>query len=54
MLRSNLCDYNDVHIIVKGKISVRYTNDLNIIKKRLNFKNNGNLEHAYKKSITNS
>ena len=29
MLRSALCDYSDVYIDVKGRISVRGTNDAN-------------------------
>ena len=29
MLRSNLCDYSDVCIVVKGRISVRVTNNAN-------------------------
>ena len=40
MLRSNLCDYGNVHIVVKGRISVRGTNDANRINKKLTFKNN--------------
>ena len=40
MLRSDLCDYSDAHIVVKGRISVRGTNDANKINKKLTFKNN--------------
>ena len=29
MLRPDLCDYSDVYIAVKGRISVRGTNDAN-------------------------
>ena len=39
MLSSNLCDYSDAYIIVKGRISVRGTNDANKINKNLTFKN---------------
>ena len=39
MLSSNLCDYSDAYIIVKGRISVRGTNDANKINKKLTFKN---------------
>ena len=40
MLRSHLCNYSDVYIIVKERISVRGTNDANRINKKLTFKNN--------------
>ena len=40
MLRSDLCDYSDAHIVVKGRISVRGTNAANGINKKLIFKNN--------------
>ena len=40
MLRSNLCDYSDTYIIVKGRISVRDTNDVNRRYKNLTSKNN--------------
>ena len=41
MLRSNLCDYSDAYVVVKGRISVRDTNDANRVnKKLLTFKNN--------------
>ena len=39
MLRSNLCDYSDAYIVVKGSISIRGTNDANKRNKKLNFKN---------------
>ena len=29
MLRSDLCHYSDAYIVVKGRISVRGTNDAN-------------------------
>ena len=40
MLRSNLCDYSDAYIVVKGRISVRGTNGANRINKWITFKNN--------------
>ena len=41
MQASNLCDYSDAYIVVKGRISVRSTNATNRINKKLIFKNNG-------------
>ena len=45
MLRSSLCDYSDVHILVKGNISVNNTAgagaDANNINKKVIFKNCG-------------
>ena len=40
MLRSDLCDYSDAYIVVKGIISDRGTNANNRINKKLTFKNN--------------
>ena len=40
MLRSDLCDYIDVYIVVKGIISVTGTNPNNRRNKKLTFKNN--------------
>ena len=40
MLRSDLRDYNDAYIVVKGTISVTETNDANRRNKKLNLKNN--------------
>ena len=40
MLRSDFCDYSDVCIDIKGKISVTGTNDNNRRNKKLNLKNN--------------
>ena len=39
ILWSNLCDYSDAYIVVKGIINVR-GNNANKIKKKLTFKNN--------------
>ena len=43
ILRSNLCDYIDTHIFVKEKITLRGTNNVNTINKKLTFKNNAPL-----------
>ena len=41
MLRSsNLCDYSDAYIVVKGIISVTNTNNVNRRIKKLAFENN--------------
>ena len=40
MLRSDLCDYNDAYIVVKGRITVEGTNDNNWKDKKLSFKIN--------------
>ena len=40
MLRSDLCDFSDAHIVVKGTITVRNPNGANYNKK-LALKNNG-------------
>ena len=40
MLRSNLYDYSDSYIVVKGRISVRGANNTNTRNKKLTFKNN--------------
>ena len=39
-LRSDLCDYSDVYIIVKGDITLEGDNDANKRNKNLMFKNN--------------
>ena len=39
MLASDLCDYNDAHIAVKGRIIVTGTNEANRRNKKLTFKN---------------
>ena len=39
MLRSNLCDYTDAYITVKGRISVEGINPVNRRNKRLTLKN---------------
>ena len=40
MLRSDLCDYSNADIVVKGTISVTGTNNANRRNKKLIFKNN--------------
>ena len=40
MLRSDLRNYSDAYIVVKGTITVEGTNDANKRNKNLNFKNN--------------
>ena len=40
MLRSNLCDYRDVYIVMKGRVSVAGTNATNRRNKKLTFKKN--------------
>ena len=46
MLRSNLYDYSDAYIVVKGRIRVTGTNDANRRNKKLTFTNNALLDHA--------
>ena len=40
MLRSDLCDYSDAYIVVKGDITLESDNDANKRNKNLAFKNN--------------
>ena len=40
MLRSDLCDYSDANIVVKGEITVKGDNNVNKRNKKLIFKNN--------------
>ena len=40
MLRSDLCDFNDAYIAVKGDITLEGHNDANLRNKNLAFKNN--------------
>ena len=40
MLRSNLYDYSNACIVMKGRISIRGTNNANTRNKKLTFKNN--------------
>ena len=52
MLRSDLYDYSDACIAVKGRISVAGNNVDNRRNKKLTFKNNDPLDHVFQKSIT--
>ena len=40
MLRSDLCDYSDVYIVAKGRISVTVTENTDKRNKNVTFKNN--------------
>ena len=40
MLRSNLCNYSDAYIAVKGRINVRVTKNTDVGQKDVAFKNN--------------
>ena len=40
MSRSNLCNYSDAYIVMKGRISVRSTKNINKRKQKLTLKNN--------------
>ena len=40
MLRSDLCDFSDAYILVKGDITLEGNNDANKRNKNLTFKNN--------------
>ena len=40
VLRSDLCDYNDAYIVVKGIVTVRERNKVDIENRFLSFKNN--------------
>ena len=52
MLRSDLCDYSDAYIVVKGRISVAGNNVDNRRNRKLTFKNGAPLDHVFQKSIT--
>ena len=41
MLRSNLCDYGDAYIVLKGRTGVTGTNVASRRNKKLTFENNG-------------
>ena len=52
MLTSDMCDYSDACIVVKGRISVTGPNNANR-RKKITFKNNAPfIGHAYQKSMT--
>ena len=52
MLRSDLCDYSGVYIVVKGRISVTGPNNANKRDKNPNFNSNAPFRYAYLKLIT--
>ena len=54
MLRSDLCDYSDVYIVVKGRIIATGTNAANKSNKKLTLRIMLCLDHAYQKLITHS
>ena len=49
MLRSDLCDYSDAYIVVKGDITLEGDNDANKRNKNLEFKNNAPLINCISK-----
>ena len=49
MLRSDLFDYNDAYIVVKGRISVTGNNAVNRRNKKLTFKNNARFRSCISK-----
>ena len=52
MLRSDLCDYSDEFIVVKGRVSVTGNNNANRRNEKLTFKNNPSFRSFISKSIT--
>ena len=50
MLRSNLCDYSDAYVVLKWRITVTGTDNANKRNKKLTFKSNAHLGHAYIKN----
>ena len=48
----NLYDYSDAYIVVKGRASVRGTNDAYKRNKKLLLRMMLHLDHAYQKSMT--
>ena len=53
ILRSDLCKYRDVYIVVKGRITVEGDHDAKTRNKLLLFKNNAPFISCISKSITN-
>ena len=49
MLRSDLCDFNDAYIVVKGDITLEVDNDANKSNKNLAFKNNASFINGISK-----
>ena len=52
MSRSNLCDYIDAYIVVKGTVTVEGVNDAKKINRKLTLRIMLHLDHVYQKSIT--
>ena len=52
MSRSNLCDYIDAYIVVKGTVTVEGDNDAKKINRKLTLRIMLHLDHVYQKSIT--
>ena len=53
MLRSDLCDYSDAYIVIKGRIIVEGDDDDKTRSKRLNFKDNSSF-WSYISKINNT
>ena len=49
MLRHDLCEHSDAHIVVKERIHAKDTNDANKINKKLIFKNNASYQNQKSK-----
>ena len=52
MLRSDLCDFSDVYIVVEGDITLEGDNDANKKKKILHLKTMNHLLTAFQKLMT--
>ena len=53
MLRSDLCDYSDAFVWVKGKITVTNPNENANFNKELTLKNNAHLLHEFQNLMVN-
>ena len=52
MSRSNLCDYIDAYIVIKGTATVEGDNDAKKINRKLTLRIMLHLDHVYQKLIT--
>ena len=52
MLRSDLCNYSYAYFVVKERITIERDNYDKTRNKKLIFKSNTSLDHAYQKSTT--
>ena len=52
VLRSDLCNYSDAYVVVKGRTTVEEYNDDKTRNEMLIFKIMLHLDHAYQKSMT--